>query len=80
MKRKHKKAQMFIAIMISICLPVLSAYACSSNLAESDAFLNSLTFENPGRDCLSISVLSKVFPCFLAQVPCLNPGAAILRC
>jgi hypothetical protein len=80
MKSKHKKAQMFLAILISFSLPILSAYACSSNLGESDAFSNSLSLENPGWDGLSISRLSKVFPCFLAQVPCLNPGATILRC
>jgi hypothetical protein len=80
MKRKHKKAQMFLAILISFCLPILSAYVYSSNLAESDAFSNSLNLENPGRDGLSISRLSKVFSCFLAQMPRLDPRATILRC
>jgi len=80
MKSKHKKAQMFLAILISCFLPILSAYVCSSNLAESDVFSNNLSLENPGRDSLSISMVSKVFPCFLAQLLCLNPGATILRC
>jgi hypothetical protein len=80
MKSKHKKAQMFLAIFLSFFLPILSAYACSSNLAETDAFSKSLSLENPGRDGLSISRLSKVLPCFLAQSPSLNPGATILRC
>jgi hypothetical protein len=80
MKSKHKKAKMFLAILISFCLPILSAYACSSNLAESDAFSNSLTLENPGRDGMSISGLSKVSSSFLAQAPSLNPIATVLRC
>jgi hypothetical protein len=80
MKNKHKKAQMFLAILISFFLPILSAYACSSNLAESDVFSNSLSLEIPGRDGMSISGLSKVSSYFLAEAPCLNPGATILRC
>ena len=71
---------MFLAILISLFLPILSAYACSSNLGESDVFSNSLSLENPGRDGLSISGLSKVSSSFLAQAPSLNPGAIILRC
>jgi hypothetical protein len=80
MKSKHKKVLMFLAILISFCLPILSAYAFSSNLAESDAFSSSLSLEIPGRDGMSISGFSKVSSSFLAQVPCLNPGATILRC
>jgi hypothetical protein len=80
MKKKHKKVQMFLAILISLSLPILSAYACSSNLGESDVFSNSLSLENPGRDGLSISRFSEVFHCFFAQVPTLNSGATILRC
>jgi hypothetical protein len=80
MKSKHKKVQMVLTILISFLLPILSAYACSSNLAESDALSNSLSLENPGRDGLSISRLSEVVPCFFAPVLCLNPGATILRC
>jgi hypothetical protein len=80
MKSNHKKAQMFLAILISLFLPILSVYVSSSNLAESDVFLNSLSLENPGRDGLSISRLSRVFPCFLAQALSPNPGAIILRC
>ena len=80
MKSKHKEAQMFLAILISFFLPILSAYVCSSNLAESDAFSNSLSLENLGWGGMSISRLPKVSPCFLAQAPSLNPGATILRC
>ena len=80
MKSTHKKAQMFLAILISLFLPILSAYACSSNLAESDAFSNSLILDNTGRDSLSISRLSKVSTSFLAEAPSLNPIATILRC
>jgi hypothetical protein len=80
MKNKHEKAQMFLAILISFFLPILSAYACSSNLGECDAFSNSLSLENPGWGGLSISRLSNVFPYFFAQAPSINPGATILRC
>jgi hypothetical protein len=80
MKNKHKKVQMFLAILISFFLTILSAYACSSNLAESDVFSNSLSIEDLGQDGLSISRLPKVSSSFLAPVPSLNPRATILRC
>jgi hypothetical protein len=80
MKSKHKKAQMFLAVLISLLLSILSVYVSSSNLAESDVFSNSLSLEIPGRDGISISGLAKVSSSFLAQAPSLNPGATILRC
>ena len=80
MKGKHKKGQMFLAMAISFPLSILLAYYCSSSLVEPDAFSNSLNLENPGWEGMSISRLSKGSPCFLAQVPSLDPGATILRC
>ena len=70
MKRTHKKAQLFLAILISFCLPILSAYACSSNLAESDAFSSSLDLENPGDGTACPSAgYQKFFPVSLLKCP-----------
>jgi len=80
MKSKHKKVKIFLAILVSLSLPILSAYICSRNPAESDVLPKSSSLENPGRERLVISRLFKVFSYFFAQAPSLNPGAAILRC
>ena len=71
---------MFLAVLIFSFPLILSAYACSSMFAESDAFSNSLSSGNSGREALCVSRLSKVASCFLAPAPSLNLRATILRC
>ena len=76
----HKKEEMLLAITISIILPLLSAYVCSTNSVETDALLNSLSLENPGRDSVFALPIFKDSSLILFQPPSLNLRATVLRC
>ncbi len=80
MIRKHKKIRMFLAIVVSSFLPMVSAYICSSTLTESDLLSPSLSLENPERDSLFVARHSKDSSFFLPQIPSFDPRVTVLRC
>ena len=75
-----KKIQILLVIVISLCIPMVSAHLYSDDLVESDFFSSNLSLENVNMYDRLVTTFFKGSSHFFSQEPSFDLRPPVLRC